>query len=294
MNFKNIIQEIEKSDPEVYERLSPRRHLLKSFGSKVAVAALPLALGSLFKKAYGSTGSASAVITALNFALELEYLEYNYYHTANNTGNATTTTLIPAADTAGFTTIEAHEREHIIFLTAAVTSLGGTPYTPKYYNGTNANPYYVPAAYDFTAGGTYPVFTDYATFLTIAQVFEDTGVRAYKGQLPNFLGTAGVLTQALQIQAVEARHASHIRLVRRLDGAVEYPKPWITNNIAPSSAVQAVYNGEDNAIQDNVNITTLTDKYYNPPTVPKTAATEAFDEPLDSGTVAAAVAPFML
>jgi hypothetical protein len=295
MNFKNILQDIEKADPEVYEKLSPRRHVLKSFGAKVAVAAMPFALGSLFKKAYGSTGAASPVITALNFALELEYLEYNFYHEANNTGSNTTTTLIPAADAAGFTTIEAHEKEHIIFLTAAITTLGGVPYTPPNYDATALNPYYIAeGAYDFTAGGTYPVFSNYATFLTIAQTFEDTGVRAYKGQLPNFLGSAGVLTQALQIQSVEARHAAHIRLVRRFAGAIEYPKPWITNNIAPITAVQSVYNGEDNTLQDGINITLLPDAYYNPATVPGTAATEAFDEPIDSATVAAAIAQFML
>ena len=77
MNFKNILREIEKTDPEVYERLSGRRQVLKSFSSKVAVAALPLAIGSLFKKAYGKTADANGVINALNLALEMEYFEYN-------------------------------------------------------------------------------------------------------------------------------------------------------------------------------------------------------------------------
>src|ERR1700748_2808114 len=106
MNFKYILNEIEKADPEVYEKLSGRRHVLKSFGSKVAVAALPLAIGSLFKKAYGKT--TDAVTSALNFALKLEYMEYNYYHVANNTGG-----LISAAELPGFQTIEAQELAHI-------------------------------------------------------------------------------------------------------------------------------------------------------------------------------------
>ena len=55
MDFRNILQEIEKTDPEVYERLNGRRHVLKSFSSKVALAALPFAIGSMFKKAYGRT-----------------------------------------------------------------------------------------------------------------------------------------------------------------------------------------------------------------------------------------------
>src|ERR1700744_54932 len=100
MDFKNILNEIEKVDPEVFEKLSPRRHILKSFGSKVAVAALPFALGSLFNKAYGKT--TDVIIDTLNFALTLEYLEYNFYQTAINT-NATTS-FIASADQPAFNT----------------------------------------------------------------------------------------------------------------------------------------------------------------------------------------------
>jgi len=290
MNFRNILQEIEKTDPEVYERLSGRRHILKSFSSKVAVAALPIALGSLFKKAYGKTTATSAFITALNFALELEYLEYNFYHVCNNTGG-----LIPSTDLPGFQTIEAHELEHINFLTAAVTSLGGTPYTPKNYNTpVSNNPAYIPSGtYDFTAGGIYPTFTSYATFLVLAQTFEDTGVRAYKGQTPVFYGAATVLQQVLEIGCVEARHAAHVRLVRRMTGAAapDYPAPWITNNIPPIVPLQANYLGEDNVTQQGVVITSLQDITG---TIPEASATAAFDEPLDQPTVSTLVAPFFL
>ena len=297
MNFKNILQEIEKADPEVYEKLNPRRQVLKSFGAKVAVAALPFAIGSLFKKAYAGSSSSSAVITALNFALELEFLEYNFYHTANNTGSNSTTTLIPSADAPGFLTIETHEKEHIIFLNSTITALGGVPYTPPNYSATALNPYYIASgAYDFTVGGAYATFSDYAVFLDLAQAFEDTGVRAYKGQLRNFLGNSALLTQVLQVHDVEARHAAHVRLVRRFTGAVEYPKPWITNNIAPTitPSLQAVYNGEDNTVQDGVTITSLPDSHYNPATIPTTAATEAFDETLTQAEVTAIVSAFIL
>src|SRR5437868_6401073 len=95
MNIRNILQEIGKADPEVYEQLSDRRGMLKSFGAKVAVAALPLAAGSLFKKAYGKTTNAQ--IDALNYLLQLEYFQYTFYRTANNTVG-----LIPAGDLPGF------------------------------------------------------------------------------------------------------------------------------------------------------------------------------------------------
>jgi len=56
MNLFSIVEEIEKVDPEFNDRISPRRDAIKnitSFGSKVAIAAIPFTLGSLFKKAYG-------------------------------------------------------------------------------------------------------------------------------------------------------------------------------------------------------------------------------------------------
>ena len=82
MNLFNIIQEIEKVDPEFQERVSPRRDVIKnitSFGSKVAVAALPFAFTTVFKKAYGQS-TPSSVTDVLNFALTLEYLESYFYN----------------------------------------------------------------------------------------------------------------------------------------------------------------------------------------------------------------------
>jgi hypothetical protein len=48
MNLQNILTEIEKTDPEVYDRLDTRRNVMKSFAKtsgKIALAALPFALG---------------------------------------------------------------------------------------------------------------------------------------------------------------------------------------------------------------------------------------------------------
>ena len=56
---------------------------------------------------------------------------------------------------------------------------------------------------------------DYATFLILSQGFEDTGVRAYKGQAANITNKA-YLTAALNIHSVEARHAAAVRKVRGL------------------------------------------------------------------------------
>ena len=294
MDLKNILQEIEKADPEVYEKLSGRRDILKSFGSKVAVVALPFALGSLFKKAYGKT--TDTVVATLNFLLELEYLEYNFYHTAMSTGSNSTTYLIPQADRAGFQMVEDQERAHINFLRTTLDNMGAVPFTPKNYTGdpVTGNPY-SPSAYDFTANGTFPVYTSYASFLQVAEALEDTGIRAYQGQLSNLLAnTNGIMTQVMQINSVEARHASFVRLLRRFYNLAPYDqavKPWITNNIPASIPLQANYLGEDNTIQKGQDITTIEGVSGN---IPMTAATEAFDEPIDKATATSLIARFKL
>ena len=287
MNFKNILQEIEKADQGGYQKLTDRRGALKSFGSKMALASMPLVVGSLFKKAYGKT-TLSTVFNVLNFLLELEYFEYNYYHQANNTG-----ALIAVADQPGFALIEAQEKNQLNFLRSLINNMGGIPFTPSGYtaNPVTGNPY-SPSSYDFTAGNQYAVFNNYGAFLTMAQTFEDTMVRAYQGQLPDLLGyQSDVLIQVLQLSSVDARHASFVRLVRRNAGAIDVPKPWITNNIPPSSNLQAFYLGEDNQTQRGINIYSLPGVSGD---LSETNATEAFDEPLDMATVNSLLAPFMM
>lgn len=270
MNFANILNEIAKTDPEVYERTSERRSILKNFGSKIALTALPFALGSLFNKAYGQT--TGDIIGVLNFALTLEHLEAGFYVQALAAPG-----LIPAgAPTAAIQTISAHETAHVSFLQSAITASGGTP---------------VPSpTFDFTAGGTFAdVFTSYATFLAVAQTFEDTGVRAYKGQAGNLITNNDVLTAALNIHSVEARHASHIRQMRKANGFGDV-KPWITgNNSGIGAVVQASYNGEEITTQAGIQITGI-----NGQAISADAASEAFDEPLSKDEILAIVSPFIV
>lgn len=275
MNLFNIFNEIEKADPEVYDRMDDRRTALKQFtgfAGKVAAVSLPLMIGSMFKKAYGQTGGTNAdVVGVLNFALTLEYLESEFYKHA-----VATSGLIPSADVAGITTIRDHEVAHVAFLRTAIQQLGGTPVSFTYSN------------FDYTAHGAYPtVFSNYDTFLAVSQAFEDTGVRAYKGQAGNLMSNKTVLTAALQIHSVEARHASHIRKLRKDRGA--NVKPWITGNDAGGvPGVAAVYAGEENTTQAGVQITGI-----NGMSISANAASEAFDEPLTKDQVMAIATAFL-
>jgi len=277
MNIVNILEEIEKVDGEIYERLNPRRAAMKDFfniGKKLTLAAMPLALGSVFQKAYGQTVPTD-VASVLNYALTLEYLEYHFYNHAVEASPG----LIPAGTPAvgAITTIRNHEKAHVDLLKGALTAAGATPVSFTYDK------------FDFTAGGAFAdVYTNYQTFLAVAQAFEDTGVRAYKGQAGLLKGNA-VLTTALQIHSVEARHAAHIRFMRSggLNGGGFAIKPWVSlgaNGGANDSgvpAVDAVYAGEDLDVQTGVPITGIATG------VTKAKAVESFDEPLTAQQVLA-------
>jgi ferritin-like protein len=273
MNLFSIIDEIEKIDPDFNDRLNPRRAAIKnitSFGSKVAMAAMPFALGTMLKRAYAADATAPSVVDVLNYALTLEYLEASFYNNA-----VAASGLIPAANLSYFTTVRDDEDKHVTFLIGAIKSLGGTPAA-------------IPTL-DFSAGngsGTGPfqnVFSDYSLFLKVAVAFEDTGVRAYKGQAPNLLGNQAILTAALSIHAVEARHASAVRQVIGLT-------PWIISsatlgNDTGVSAVNANYDGEQNVTQGGVDVTTLPS--LSGSTTPVGIATASFDEPLSMDQVLA-------
>lgn len=266
MNINNIISEIEKVDADVHGRLDTRRSTLKNFanvGGKIALSALPLAFGSMFKKAYAGTRSTTAVLDVLNYALTLEYLEAEFYAQAMLSPGLFD---FDASLKNGIMTISAHETAHVNFLITAIQGAGGTPVDKP--------------TFDFSAGngsGEGPfkgVFDDITLFLAVSQTFEDTGVRAYKGRAAELVGGGAVTTAALQIHSVEARHAAYIRKVRKdLGSGVGVLKPWITGNMSGinSSAVQPSYDGEEVTMQAGIDITQY---------VSETAASESFDEPL--------------
>ncbi|MEO5582166.1 MAG: ferritin-like domain-containing protein [Saprospiraceae bacterium] len=287
MNLQNIISEIEKVDADVYDRLDSRRKAMRQFASvsgKIALATIPLAMSAMFNKAYGQT--TTSVNDVLNFALTLEYLEAEFYNSI--VGSAGYLTASAAAQGA-LTKIKDDENKHVAFLKTVLGSAAVAKPT-----------------FDFTGGkgsGTGPFagyLASYAVQLAMAQTFEDTGVRAYKGQAANLQSSRTVLTAALNIHSVEARHASHIRQMRRaLDAAIpasQKPlKPWITLNysgieFAPAQAnINLSFAGEEVTNQAGVNIIGLGGVFND-----AKAASEGFDEPLTKEQILTIVAPFIV
>jgi len=294
MDFFQILSDIEKVDADVYDRFDTRRRVFKhmgGLGKKITAATLPGLLSGLFTKAYGqSTTLPQIIIDTLNLALQLEYLELYYYTQGISSG------LFTGNDLNAITIIRDDEAGHISAL--------------KQVLQTNAIPDPTALSYDYTAGGKLSPFSSAANFLGTAQAFVDTGVRAYKGGAGNLIGdpTSGkaILTAALNIHSVEARHSSHIRTMRRggtgnpgADGGGtndSTPKSWISlqDNGGPVPAVTAPvygagtdatkYPAEDNVTQATVNVQTNTTAPTGL-TVSAAAASEAFDEPLDAAAV---------
>lgn len=265
-------------DPELVATLVSRRDAISkgAVTSGLVMAGLrlgtvPTALAALSTAAFGQARLPTAVSGVLKFALKLEYLESEFYNRGIAAAN-----LIPAADRTIFLTIQEHENSHVDYLrTTLVTAARPKP------------------TFDFTAGngsGTGPfadVFTNYATFLAVAQAFEDTGVRAYKGQAPTLLPYKDVLQAALSIHSVEARHASEVRRLRGNFADNEPNQGWITQARTDIPGTEAVYAGEDVTVQLGIDVTTIT------PVAAKEIS-EAFDEPLTMAAVLAIVDPFFV
>jgi rubrerythrin len=262
-------------DPEIAERLAARGAEIAqgaSVNGKLAAAlalgSVPIALGALARDVYGQTPT--AVLDVLQFALLLEHLEAEFY-----TRGVAAAGLIPAADRVLFTTIRDHENVHVTALQQLITAKGATP---------GARP-----AFDFTARGALAGFnfgsTQYATFQALAQAFEDTGVRAYKGQAGRLINDKAALTAALTIHAVEAEHAS---MVRRLRGQKGWPSGNSRGDLP--AFTQGIYDGEQVTLQGGVDVAGLASASANGGA---TAASEAFDEPLTKEQVTAIVSPFL-
>ena len=262
MNIFKIIDEIQQVDGDAVERLqhATRRSFMTKFSRSMAAAAIPTAMAAVFNKAYAFTPGA---IEVLKFALTLEYLERDFYNMGNSSG------VIQDPYKTVFEQIGKHEQQHVEFLK---TALGIMDESQK-------------PQFDFTQNGALDPFTNFDTFVFLSHAFEDTGVRAYKGQAGNLMAKEDepLLDYALQIHSVEARHAAKSRDILSMIRNKPEIKPWITRN---EGSPAPVYAGEDNMMQGGKDLNGIGGKSGD-------AITEAFDEPLTKDEVLAIATPFI-
>jgi hypothetical protein len=240
-----------------------RRAFVRNIGLAAAVGA--------FATTKGQAQSPPPItdVDILNFALNLEYLEAEFYVAAttgkllsNNSSIVITGSGASGATTGGkqvaFTDsvtqavaqeLAANELTHVTLLQNAIKGLGGTPI---------AKPAIKLDALGFG-------FNNQTEFLTLARIFEDIGVTAYGGAAPQLKNYA-IIGTAARILAVEAEHAGNIRLMiarnaittTALDSVDHLPPPsggqyFSTNSSAltevrsPGQVLFLAYGGAANA-----------------------------------------------
>jgi len=194
-------------DPEITARLTAdRRSFFRSAALKLgALASAPVVLAAASPEAFGKE-LPQEIVDVLTYALTLEHIEDAFYRSGLDAKG-----LIPEEYLGIFNQIGKHEAAHVAFLSAA---LG-----PKAIERPKL---------DLTAGGKYgDALSNFDTYLTLSQTFEDLGVAAYKGQAGNLMASDDILQAALQIHSVEARHAAIVRKIggkKSWDGAFDEPK----------------------------------------------------------------------
>ena len=205
--------QMEKTSEQIQQELNLVRYKRalsrRTFMERVGIASVAVAGVSALNGCLGGTSMAAAIPQAdvLNFALNLEYLEAEFYQTAvtgSHLGSADTGAATGATTGGSKVTfadpqvaniaaeIAADELAHVRFLRTAL----GSAAVPK-------------PAINLAALGIG--FANDSEFLTLSRAFEDTGVSAYNGAATLLSGDN--LQAAASILATEALHTGNIRLL---------------------------------------------------------------------------------
>ncbi len=194
-----------------FQRETDRRAFLRwagliGMGTALVTGGALNGMGDAGAAAPASTGGDLGI---LNYALTLEYLEFNFYAMGLSKG------LLKGRDLELVTPIRGHEQAHVQAVMAAVTALKGTPVSKP------------------TLKFPPKTFSSADNFLATATIFEETGVSAYQGQVTHIKSPA-VLKAAATIAGVESRHAA---ILAHLTHGNPFPSPVEKN--APMSSVLA-------------------------------------------------------
>ncbi len=217
----------ENENGSILERLRsgelklPRRNVMKT--GALAAAGVSTGLLPGMRSAHAATYTI-ADADVLNFALNLEYLEANYYLYgvtgaglgASLTGGGPTPTA-PSTTVVPFQTpqlayyfqrIAADEQVHVSFLR---TALGSAAIAQPQIDFVTSFTTLATAAGLISAGQTFNPFASEIDFLIGAYIFEDVGVTAYGGGAAYLQLTGANIAYAASVLAIEGYHAGAIR-----------------------------------------------------------------------------------
>jgi hypothetical protein len=261
---------------DVFDRRVERRLQRRQFFRNAGGLGLGLVGGTLISACGGGSGPSVSAQSAptdpeiLNFALNLEYLESQFYTYATTgaglaasmtTGVGTPGAVIPGQQVpfqdpvvqAYANEIANDEREHVNFLRSALGS-AAVAMPAIDIGGTNPNGAFSNAARAAGLVGAGVAFNPYASdnnFLLGAFIFEDVGVTAYKGAAP-LISNKTFLSAAAGILAAEAYHASLVRTVLYSKGVD------MSSLITAANAISAARDSLDNVGNDDQGITGAT------------------------------------
>jgi Ferritin-like domain len=235
---------------ELINTAHSRRSFMVGVGAVGATATLVACGSSTPKPTPTPTPAGITDADILNFALNLEYLEAEFYlRAASGQGLSTADAGMGAGAVTGgsmvsFPTatsqqyafeIAQDELNHVRFLRKALGSAAVSRPTIDLSNSFNG------LAMAAGIGSTFNPFADSNSFLVGAFVFEDVGVTAYHGAA-GLLKDKTNLGAAAGIMAVEAYHAAEIRTLIYA-GSVANPSAPYLDDANKVSALRATLGG---------------------------------------------------
>lgn len=272
MKLGNIIDAIEGLGNNGQDK-ADRRGLLRSWSKAGLLLATSMAITS---KAHAEEDKVR-ISDAMNVILDMAHLISEYYSAALRTEG-----LIPTGkQRQTFLAMYADITGHIGYMKGQIIAMGGKPVDVKGYDfsggqGTEAGPF-------------ENSLSDYNIFLELAQLMEDIATGSFKSQVGNFTTSRAVVESAFNMHSINARHAAHIRSLRKALGVdVE---PWITmyNGVSDREIDNEVYHRESTAIQLDFTITEITKGK-----VSANRSREAFDDEFNTGEVIAFIRKFVI